>query len=116
MSTADASASPEPRPNPIVWLADRLLALPLGFVAGVGEHAKLLLSAIRWGVRRPYRLRLFFEQANFIGVESLPIIALTGFFSGAVIALQGVYAMRLVQAERFVGSALGLTLARELGP
>jgi phospholipid/cholesterol/gamma-HCH transport system permease protein len=53
---------------------------------------------------------------EFIGVQSVPIIALTGFFSGAVIALQGVYAMRLVQAERFVGSALGLTLARELGP
>jgi len=67
-------------------------------------------------VRPPYRVRLLIKQAEFIDVESIPIVALTGFFSGAVIALQGVYAMRIVQADRFVGAALGITLARELGP
>ncbi|HJZ88289.1 MAG TPA: ABC transporter permease [Polyangia bacterium] len=111
--TTQAEAPPK---HPIVRLADFVVGLPMGFVRGVGQHARLLFQAAAWAVRPPYRVRLLIEQAEFIGVESVPIIALTGFFSGAVIALQGVYAFRLVQAERFVGTALGLTLTRELGP
>src|ERR1051326_6637609 len=105
--TSEAEA---PNPHAAVRFADFLLGLPLGFLRGFGEHARLLFQAIAWGVRPPYRVRLLIEQAEFIGVESIPIVALTGFFSGAVIALQGVYAMRIVQADRFVGAALGITL------
>jgi phospholipid/cholesterol/gamma-HCH transport system permease protein len=105
-----------PSPNALVRIADAIWQIPLGFVAGVGEYCRLLFQAFAWAIRPPYRWRLLIEQAEFIGVQSIPIIALTGFFSGAVIALQGVATMRLVQAERFVGAGLGITLARELGP
>ncbi len=111
--SAEAEAPPK---NPLVKLADAVFALPLGFLNGVGEHARLLAQAFAWGIRPPYRWRLLIEQMEFIGVQSVPIIALTGFFSGAVIALQAVISLRLVQAERFVGTALGLTLSLELGP
>ena len=39
--------------------------------------------------RRPFRLRLFLEQMEFVGVGSLPIIMLVGFFSGAVVGAAG---------------------------
>jgi phospholipid/cholesterol/gamma-HCH transport system permease protein len=111
-----SSEAERPPEHPVVRAADVVLALPMGFVSALGEHMRLLFQAFAWAIRPPYRWRLLIEQAEFIGVQSVPIIALTGFFSGAVIALQGVEAMRMLQAERFVGSALGLTLARELGP
>ena len=61
--------------------------VPVRFVFGVvGEHAIMLGQAMAWLFRRPFRTRLFFEQMEFVGVGSLPIIMLVGFFSGAVSA------------------------------
>src|SRR5205814_5383129 len=56
------------------------------------------------------------RQFEFIGVKSLPIIALTGIFTGMVFALQTGYAFRLFNAEIFVGSTVGLALTREIAP
>ena len=58
----------------------------------------------------------FFRQLEFIGVRSLPIIALTGTFTGMVFGLQTGYAFRQFNAEVFVGSTVGLALTREIGP
>lgn len=120
MATPATSSEELPNKNILVRMADWFFApvtkWAFGFIAGVGDHTRLLGQAIRWGIRRPFRGRLFTEQMEFIGVGSVPIIALVGLFSGAVVALQGVFAMRQVQAERFVGGAVGLTLVRELGP
>jgi phospholipid/cholesterol/gamma-HCH transport system permease protein len=66
--------------------------------------------------RRPFRLRLFLEQMEFVGVGSLPIILLVGFFSGAVSAQQAISALRIFNQERFVGATVGLSLAQELAP
>jgi phospholipid/cholesterol/gamma-HCH transport system permease protein len=111
--SAEAESPPKSLP---VRVADAVFGLPTAFIEGVGEHVRLLMQAVAWGVRPPYRWRLLWEQCEFIGVQSVPIIALTGFFSGAVIALQSVSTLRLVQADRFTGAGLGITLARELGP
>jgi len=53
---------------------------------------------------------------EFVGVGSLPIIMLVGFFAGAVSALQAVLALRMFQQERWVGFGVGISLARELAP
>ena len=66
--------------------------------------------------RKPFRLRLFLEQMEFVGVGSLPIICLVGFFSGAVSAQQAIAALRIFNQERFVGATVGLSLAQELAP
>jgi phospholipid/cholesterol/gamma-HCH transport system permease protein len=88
----------------------------LGFVTSFGEHMSLLGRACAWLVRPPFRLRLFLDQMEFIGVGSLPIILLVGFFSGAVSALQGVTALGIFNQERWVGVTVGLALAEELAP
>src|SRR5262249_47146084 len=59
---------------------------------------------------------LYIEAAESIGIGSLPIITLVGTFTGAVTALQAVNAFRLLKAEGFSGSAVGLSLAVELAP
>ena len=72
--------------------------------------------AVAWLFRRPFRLRLFLEQMEFIGVGSMPIIMLVGFFTGAVTALQAITALAIFDQQRWVGYAVGISLARELAP
>jgi phospholipid/cholesterol/gamma-HCH transport system permease protein len=114
----DASTGPtadEPRRSPFLWLL-RPLGPLLSFLEGFGEHMQLLGKSFAWLARRPFRPRLFFEQMEFVGVGSLPIVMLVGFFSGAVSALQAILALVRFQQERWVGAAVGVALARELAP
>ncbi|MGB8297585.1 MAG: ABC transporter permease [Polyangia bacterium] len=100
----------------VVRLAGRVFGPLLGGVAIFGQHVLLLGRAFVWLFRRPFRTRLFLEQMEFIGVGSLPIIMLVGFFSGAVTALQGITALAMFDQQRWVGYAVGVSLARELAP
>ena len=65
---------------------------------------------------RPIRIRLYFRQMEFIGVNSFFVVILTGLFTGMVIAIQTYYAFRMFSAESMVGATVALSMARELGP
>ena len=100
---SDASASPSNPGNDagemttanVVRLVGRVFAPLLGAVAIFGQHMILLGRAFTWLFRRPFRLRLYLEQMEFIGVGSMPIIMLVGFFTGAVTALQAITALAM---------------------
>jgi len=66
--------------------------------------------------RRPHYSDDVFLQMDIIGVGSLPIIVLTGFFSGAVMAMQMSKALATYGATSQVGQIVAITLVRELGP
>jgi phospholipid/cholesterol/gamma-HCH transport system permease protein len=51
-----------------------------------------------------------------IGVGSLPIVVLTGFFTGCVLALQSVTALKEFGAVSKTGSLVALSMVKELGP
>jgi phospholipid/cholesterol/gamma-HCH transport system permease protein len=53
---------------------------------------------------------------DIIGVGSLPIVILTGFFSGAVMGLQMSRALAAYGAVGKTGQLVAITLVRELGP
>ncbi len=55
-------------------------------------------------------------QMDRIGVGSLTIIVLTGFFTGAVLAIQSESALRRYGAVSITGQLVSITLVRELGP
>src|SRR5262245_35224646 len=57
-----------------------------------------------------------FAMMDFMGVQSLFIVAGAGTFSGMVLALQTTYALRAVSAEGRVGGLVAVSLARELAP
>ena len=84
-----------------------------GAVALFGEHVLLLARAVIWLFRPPFRLRLFFDQMEFVGVGSLAIVMLVGVFTGAVVALQAIIALSLFEQQRYVGFGGGIALARE---
>ena len=94
------------------WLAKLLLA-PF---AEVGSLFGLLREAVFWGIRPPYRGRLFIDAMEFVGVGSIFIISLTALFIGGVLALQLVDGFRDFGAENQTGAVIGLALAREVGP
>jgi phospholipid/cholesterol/gamma-HCH transport system permease protein len=100
----------------VVRLVGRVFGPLLGAVAIFGLHMMLLGRAFTWLFRRPFRLRLYLEQMEFIGVGSMPIIMLVGFFSGAVTALQAITALAMFDQQRWVGYGVGVSLARELAP
>jgi phospholipid/cholesterol/gamma-HCH transport system permease protein len=116
-SAADADA---PKPNgSVLWplkIVGKLFGPIPRAITLFGEHVLMLFRAVVWLFRPPFRPRLFFDQMEFIGVGSLPIIMLVGLFTGAVTALQAILALSLFQQERYVGFGVGVSLARELAP
>jgi phospholipid/cholesterol/gamma-HCH transport system permease protein len=82
----------------------------------IGEVTLILLDAFRRLFRKPVEIRETIDQMAFIGVNSVPIVALTAFFSGAVLALYSTELMLQYGAGSFVGGTVSLALCRELGP
>jgi len=82
----------------------------------IGVLFRLLWEAVFWGIRPPYRGRLFIDAMEFVGVGSIFIISLTALFVGGVLALQLVDGFRDFGAENQTGAVIGLALAREVGP
>lgn len=56
------------------------------------------------------------EQCYLIGYKTLPIVAILSFFIGGVLALQSGFSMQSFGAKEFIGSLVGLSMSRELGP
>ncbi len=57
----------------------------------------------------------FLLQADIIGVGSLPIVILAGFFTGGVLALQSATTLAVFGATAVTGQFVSLTMIRELG-
>ena len=56
------------------------------------------------------------RQMDLIGVGSLPIILLTGFFTGGVLVLQTYPTLQFYGAQSESGRSVAVSLIRELGP
>ncbi len=57
-----------------------------------------------------------FTQMDRIGVMSLPIVILTGLFTGLVLALQSAYNLEWFGVKTLTGKLVALSIVRELGP
>ncbi|MFQ5354031.1 MAG: MlaE family ABC transporter permease [Thermodesulfobacteriota bacterium] len=86
------------------------------FIRGAGSMTIMLLAALRFSFTPPYKLKNIFKQMEFVGVQSLFVVILTGSFTGMVLALQGYNALNRFGAESLVGPTVALSMARELGP
>lgn len=100
----------------ISFLLDQLGKSVLSYVEEIGKIVVLFFSILMWMVRPPLKVKNIFKQLEFVGVKSIFVIVLTGSFTGMVMALQGYHAFRMFSAESMVGSAVALTMTRELGP
>ena len=86
------------------------------FVDSAGLMTMMLMQAAVNVFTPPMKLRNIFKQMEFVGVQSLFVVVLTGSFTGMVLALQSFNALKRFGAESLVGPTVALSMARELGP
>lgn len=86
------------------------------WLENVGNIVSLTFRTVVWLFRPPWRLRQMLGAMDFIGVQSVFIVGLTGTFSGMVLALQTTYALRAFSAEGRVGGIVAVSLTREIAP
>lgn len=82
----------------------------------MGRMLVFLLSTFSWLLRPPLRPFQMLKQVHFIGFKSTFVVVLTATFTGMVLALQGYYTLRKFGSEAVLGSAVALSIIRELGP
>jgi phospholipid/cholesterol/gamma-HCH transport system permease protein len=110
------AASQEARAPEVPTVREVLEDLAKGTVLKVQDYSKLSWRALRNLASGPRYLQDTVDQMDDIGVGSLPIVLLSGFFIGAVMVLQtGTQFERFGQAS-LTGDIVSLALIRELGP
>ncbi len=85
-------------------------------ISEIQSYTFLSTRAIANLFSRPVYGRDIVMQMDRIGVGSLLIILLTGFFTGAVLGIQSESALRRYGAVSITGQLVSMTLVRELGP
>ena len=82
----------------------------------VQEYVRLCFAAARAATSRPFYFSDLMEQIDTIGLGSLTVVLLTGFFTGAVLALQMGITLDQFGARPYVGRLISASMIKELGP
>ncbi len=99
----------------IARIPNLILTALIAPFAYIGTRAIFLLRAAEvW--RHRFHGSLLARQLQFVGFESIPIVALVGFFSGGVAAESSLAALKMFRPEVTVGGIGGVSLAREVAP
>jgi phospholipid/cholesterol/gamma-HCH transport system permease protein len=85
-------------------------------VLTVQDYFHFCIQAVGNIFRKPLYFADMTMQADTIGVGSLPIVVLTGFFTGAVLALQASNTLEHFGSITLVGQLVSTSMVRELGP
>jgi len=73
-------------------------------------------KVLSWIFRPPLDVRNLLKQIEEVGIKSIPVVLITGAFTGMVLALQSYTGFKRFNAEAFVGTVVALSMTRELGP
>lgn len=92
-------------------LGQRVVSL----VNNLGASAIFLIKALVLIFGRK-QFRAIVQQINIIGAKTVNIVALVGFFTGMVMGLQLYYTLVKYGSTGVLGSAVALSIIRELGP
>ena len=93
-----------------------MLDILKGPIQAIQEFFDLTGRAFRNVVRRPHYVDDILLQMDSIGFGSVPIVVLTGFFSGAVMAMQMGRSLQQYGQTGRTGQFVSVILVRELGP
>jgi phospholipid/cholesterol/gamma-HCH transport system permease protein len=104
-----------------IGVLDRLGRRTVEAVAEFGFAASLLGESLYWlGMgkkrRQPVRLAPVVAQAMEIGIGALPIVTVLSATIGIMLAIQGIYTLRLFGAESRVSIGVAMSVVREFGP
>jgi phospholipid/cholesterol/gamma-HCH transport system permease protein len=96
----------------MIWLIERIK----NGLLEAQEYVRLTRAVLVAAVTRPYYYRDIVQQFDTIGLGSLTVVVLTGFFTGAVLALQSGMTLDQFGARPFVGRLVSASMIKELGP
>ncbi len=85
-------------------------------IQNLGRLVIFLVTGLTQAVVPPFQTGKILEQIWFIGAKSMFVIILTAIFTGMVLGLQGYHTLVSFGSEAALGSAVAMTLIRELGP
>lgn len=108
--------SNEPPAPPVASVSEVLIGSLKQAVLRVQEYFFLSVQSVRNVFSGPHYIQDTLDQMDQIGVGSMPIVLLTGFFIGAVMVLQTASQFVRFGQTSLTGDAVSLALVRELGP
>lgn len=92
-------------------------AFTLWLVQEIGAITLFFLAFIKSLFQRSKGRSQLVQQLDFVGVGSVPLVLLTAFFTGGVLALQSFYGLGGAGfADSQLGKLVALSMLRELGP
>lgn len=97
-------------------LLEKLGDSGLYYINQAGRMGTFLFLSLLSIFKPPYKISAIIKQTYIIGTLSIFVIVFTGAFTGMVLGLQGYNTLRKFGAEGLLGSAVALSLIRELGP
>lgn len=86
------------------------------FIFELQEISLLIWRSLMGLTRGPRYIAETIRQMDLIGVGSLPIVLLTGFFTGGVLVLQTFPTLEYYSIQNEAGRSVATSLIRELGP
>lgn len=101
---------------PLFKQLQHLGRIGVGAMESMGRALIMLAGSIIWGGPGSASFKDLVKQIYSIGVLSLVIIVVAGFFVGMVLGLQGFNILANFGSEAALGTMVALTLLRELGP
>lgn len=100
----------------IITLFEQIGDRTLNYLREIGRMGIFFYGSLVSIATPPYRLFPVIKQIEFIGARSATVVLVTGLFTGMVLGLQGYYTLTRFNSEALLGSAVALSLIRELGP
>jgi phospholipid/cholesterol/gamma-HCH transport system permease protein len=82
----------------------------------LGDFALFTGRTLAWMVRRRPAPRTLLPSFYYVGVRSVPVVAITGLFIGMVLAVQSYNQFNKVGLATRLGSIINISIVRELGP
>lgn len=97
-------------------LVDKLWDKIASVFSEIGEISFMIYGIIKGFSRIIRDRKLILEQMDHVGVNSIPLVIIIGFFTGAVSAWQAAYQFQGFISLSYLGSAVSKAIFIELGP
>jgi phospholipid/cholesterol/gamma-HCH transport system permease protein len=107
--------------HPVARALERIGRNAVAAVEELGTGAALVAESAYWLLlgrrfRQPVRLGAVFQQMMEIGIYAVPIVALLAATIGIMLAIQGIFTLRIFGAESRVTVGIALSTVREFAP
>jgi phospholipid/cholesterol/gamma-HCH transport system permease protein len=100
----------------MIGFLDAIGRVVLRFLEEAGRIMIFFIKTLALSFSPPFDFRNLLKQIEQVGINSIPIVLITGAFTGMVLALQSYTGFKRFNAEAFVGTVVALSMTRELGP